>query len=173
MKRTQSQRGVTLMETVVSMGLLAVGISGALAISVDSSRSMSKSIHIEEASMLAQSLVSTLMSVPWSARGSSGASLFANTSTSNDADITDGAGVFARNQVTMPAGSFDHSEAEITGTPMAVLVTPLPVNRTAYQRYWNIAPIAGTNGVSIAVIVRWHENSSWSRLVLVATRYQP
>src|SRR3977135_1336904 len=97
MKRKQSQRGMTLMETVASLGLLAIGISGAMAITVDSSRSMSKSVHIEEASMLAQSMVSTLTSVPWSARGSSGASLFDNTSTSNDTDITDGAGVFASN----------------------------------------------------------------------------
>jgi hypothetical protein len=171
MKRTQSQRGITLMETVASMAVLAVGISGALAITVDSSRSMSKSVHIEEASMLAQSLVSTLMSVPWSARGSSAASLFTNTSTTNDGDITDGAGVFT--QAALPPGSFDHSEAEITGTPMAAMVTPLPTGRTPYQRFWNIAPIPGTNGVSIAVIVRWHENSTWSRVVLVGTRYQP
>jgi hypothetical protein len=162
---------MSLIESMCSMAILAVGISGAIGITVDSARSINRGAHVEEATMLAQSLVSTLMSVPWNARGSSAASLFSNTSTSNDADITDGAGAFARS--TLSPSSYDHSEAEITGSPIAALVTPLPTGRTAFERYWNIAPIAGTTGVSIAVIVRWHENSTWSRVVLIGTRYQP
>jgi hypothetical protein len=31
----------------------------------------------------------------------------------------------------------------------------------------------GTNGVVIAVIVRWHESAGWQRTVVVGTRYQP
>lgn len=171
MKNKQMQRGMSLIESMASMAVLAIGISGAIGITVDSSKSVGRGAHVEEASMLGQSLVSALMAVPWSARGSGSAPLFANTSTSNDADITDGARVFT--QPTVPAGSFDHSEAEITGSPLAALVAPLPSGRTTYQRFWNIAPIPGTNGVAIAVIVRWSEGGSWNRLVLVGTRYQP
>jgi prepilin-type N-terminal cleavage/methylation domain-containing protein len=172
MKQAHSQRGMSLIEAMSSMAILAVGVSGAIGITVNSARSISRGAHVEEATMLAQSLVSTLMSVPWNARGSSAASLFANTTMANDTDITDGAGVFAR-PATPTASNYDHIETEITGTPIAALVTPLPTGRTTYERYWNIAPIAGTAGVSIAVIVRWHENSNWSRVVLVGTRYQP
>jgi prepilin-type N-terminal cleavage/methylation domain-containing protein len=171
MRHKPSHRGITLMESIVTMAVLTIGVAAAIGVTVDSAKSVSRSAHVEEANMLAQSLVSALMTVPWSARGSSGASLFANTSTSNDNDIVDGAGTFTN--PTLPPTAYDHSETEITGTPAATLVTPLPTGRTPFQRYWNIAPIAGTNGVSIAVIVRWQEGTAWKRVVMVASRYQP
>lgn len=172
MKRKSSQRGITLMESMVTMAILAIGVAAAISITVDSAKSVSRSAHVEEANMLAQSLVSALMTVPWNARGSGGASLFANTSTANDGDIIDSAGTFAT-AVALSPSNYDHSETEITGTPLAALVTPLPTGRTPFERYWNIAPIAGTTGVSLAVIVRWQEGTSWRRVVMVGTRYQP
>jgi prepilin-type N-terminal cleavage/methylation domain-containing protein len=171
MRRATHQSGMTLVESMASMGILLIGIAGALAVTVDSSRSANRGAHVEQASMLGQSLMSGLMSVPWTAQGSGGASLFANTSTSNDADIVDNAGVFT--QSVLPVGSYDHAESEIAGTPTAAMVAPLPTDTPKFERYWNIAPIAGTNGVVIAVIVRWQENQNWYRLALVGSRYQP
>jgi prepilin-type N-terminal cleavage/methylation domain-containing protein len=189
MKRRQFRRGMTLMESMASMAILTIGISGAIGISVDSSRAVNRSAHVQEATMLAQSLVSALLTVPWSAVGAGGASLFANTSSTNDPNVADvevSGTIPAFKQATVPLGAYDHCSetvnppsvlsqcvGEITGTPTAAIVTPLPTGRTNYERYWNIAPITGTNGVVIAVIVRWHEGSSWSRVVLLATRYQP
>jgi prepilin-type N-terminal cleavage/methylation domain-containing protein len=191
MKRTTSQRGMTLMEAMASMAILAIGVSGAVGITTSSARSVSRSAHVQMSTMLAENLLSTLMAVPWNANPN----LFANTNAGNDGDVADvdtGPGwqsKFAPNLLST-SQPFDHcldtsppapttscTTAEITGT-LATLLMPLPTDprapgRSIYERYWNIAPIAGTNAVTIAVVVRWHEAGRWSRVVLLGTRYQP
>jgi hypothetical protein len=120
-------------------------------------------------------LLSALEAVPYTARGS-GASggvnnLFTNSSATNDNDIADSASVFAT--ATLPVGSYDHADTELAGTPLASMVAPLPIGRTTFERYWNVAPLAAGTGVTLAVIVRWKEGSIWRRTVVVGTRYSP
>jgi prepilin-type N-terminal cleavage/methylation domain-containing protein len=163
---------MTLLEVMIALAVLAFGLSGAFATVGYASRFQSTAAHVEEASALAQSLLSVLLAVPYAATGTGGASLFANTSTTNDNDIADTAGNFAL--ATLPAGSFDHVDADL-GATLGQSVIPLPTSRTPYQRYWHIAPLPANvgQGVTIAVIVRWSESGTWRRTVVVGTRYQP
>lgn len=179
MKRAPA-RGMTLLEVMVALAILLVGAAGALSTAIYSGASLGTGQHIEQASGLAQSLLTALMAVPATAHGVGAASaapntLFTNTYTTNDGDIADSGQVFA--QTTLPASAYDHAESEIAGTAFGALVAPLPASPaySNYQRYWNIAPVAigSVNGVSIAVVVRWSEGTVWRRTVVVGTRYFP
>jgi prepilin-type N-terminal cleavage/methylation domain-containing protein len=184
------RRGMTLLEVMIALAVLAFGLSGAFATVGYASRFQSTAAHVEEASALAQSLLSVLMAIPYAATsvngdggipggGAAGDPLLKNVSTTNDNDIADTAGNFTL--ATVPSGSFDHSDGEL-GT-VAASVIPLPTSissdggdggvRNGYQRYWNIAPTAVGPGVMIAVIVRWSEGGTWRRTVVVGTRYAP
>ena len=170
---TTLRRGMTLLEVMIALAVLAFGLSGAFATVGYASRFQSTAAHVEEASALAQSLLSVLLAVPYSATGAGGASLFANASLTNDGDIADTAGNFAL--ATVPAGSFDHVDGDLGGI-LSQSVIPLPTGaRSGYQRYWNIAALPSTvgSGVTIAVIVRWSESGTWRRTVVVGTRFQP
>jgi prepilin-type N-terminal cleavage/methylation domain-containing protein len=179
-------RGMTLVEVMMALVVLALGLSAAFATVGYASRFQGTASHVEEASAMAQSLLSALMAAPYAAAningdaGTPGGSLFANTTTANDGDIADSAGNFAL--ATLPANSFDHIDGEI-GAVLGQTMTPLPtianvdggppLVRNNYQRYWNIAPLPVGQGVSIAVIVRWSEGGTWRRTVVVGTRYAP
>lgn len=170
---SRSTRGMTLVEVMIALAVLAVGVTGALSSVIYASRSLGTGIHVDEGDAFAQNLLTTLMAVPATGRGKGPAAapntLFTNTSTSNDADVSDTA--YAFTAPTLAAGSYDHADSELAGTPVGALLAPLPAR---YQRYWNIAPVPGSsNGVIIAVIVRWHEGAVWRRSVVVGTRYFP
>jgi prepilin-type N-terminal cleavage/methylation domain-containing protein len=168
---------MTLLEVMIALAILAVGASGAISTVVYSSRSLGTGQNVERATVLAQSLLSALMAAPSTAQGSGASAspktLFTNTYAgvgTNDDDVADSANAFTA--ATLAASKYDHAESELTGTPFAALVAPLP---TGFERYWNIAPvIAGSaNGVVLAVIVRWREGTVWRRTVVVGTRYFP
>jgi prepilin-type N-terminal cleavage/methylation domain-containing protein len=170
-------RGMTLIEITIALAVLAFGLSAAFATVGYASRFQSTAAHVEEASALAQSLLSGLLSVPYASAGTGNASgspptggLFRDFSTTNNGDIADSAGNFAL--ATIPAGSFDHQDSEM-GASLVPAVIPLPTGRTNYERYWNVAPLAVGQGVAIAVIVRWSEGGTFRRTVVVGTRYQP
>lgn len=185
MKRRHLQRGMSLIEGMIAMAILLIGLIAGLSTIIYASRALGSATHVEEGSALAQSLLATLLAIPYNAQVLGGTGVFTNVSTSNDADITDTASVFT--QPTLPPWAFDHQETEIFGTladggpssaPLSALVVPLgtayyTTGRSAYERFWNVAPLASGNGVSIAVIVRWREGPIWRRTVLVGTRYQP
>lgn len=171
-----SARGMTLIEVIIALGVLAVGATGAISTVIYASRSLSTGQNVERSTALAQSLLTALMAVPSTAQGTGASaspkSLFHNTfkgNGTNDDDPADAAREFAKKVKKVKA---DHDESEIAGTPIAAMVAPLP---TGWERYWNIAPvIAGsTNGVVIAVIVSWPEGQVWQRTVVVGTRYFP
>jgi prepilin-type N-terminal cleavage/methylation domain-containing protein len=187
---TTLRRGMTLLEVMIALAVLAFGLSGAFATVGYASRFQSTAAHVEEASALAQSLLSALLAVPIAGTtvggdgGSiAGQSLFWNTTTANDGDIADTAGNFAL--ATLPANSYDHQDGEI-GFDLGKSVIPLPsvslsdggtATSNGYARYWNVAPLPTDGGsgpgFTIAVIVRWSESGTWRRTVVVGTRYQP
>ena len=123
--------------------------------------------------MHAQSLLTALTALPFTAQGSTAAStspnsVFTNTQPGNDADIADSSFLFAA--AVVPPTAWDHANIEVVGSKWETTVTPLPAG---YQRYWNIAPLSAGNGVTIAVVVRWKEGTGFRRTVLVGTRYAP
>ena len=165
--------GLTLIEVMAALAVLAIGLLAGTSTVIYASKFTSTGMHVEQATTVAQSLMTTLLAVPYASSGSGNAAapntLFTNTTTANDADLIDSAHNFEL--ATLPANSFDHADTELPANVLA-MVGPSPAGGITYQRYWNIAAI-GTNGVVIAVIVRWHENNQWLRTVVVGTRYQP
>lgn len=164
-------RGLTLIEVMISLVVLFIGLSAATTTVLAASRSTSTALHVEQASTSAQSLLTTLLAVPFIAGGTGNSAspntFFTNVTTANDADVADSAGAFATG--TLPA--YDHDDTELPAS-VASMTTPPPTDGVTYQRYWNIAPV-GTKGVVIAVITRWKEGTSWKRTVVIGTRYQP
>jgi hypothetical protein len=161
---------------MVSIGVLAFGLTAAANMIVYSSRAAYASGHVTQASMAAQSLLTGLMSVPYvsSGTGTTAApnTFFTNTSTANDGDIADVQQVFAG--AALGSTAYDHVDAELTGSAAGAIVAPLPSDGVSFERYWNIAPIGSPQtGVAIAVIVRWQEAGGWQRTVLLGTRYAP
>jgi type IV pilus modification protein PilV len=173
MKRRAS--GTTLIEVLIALVVLVIGLTAATASIVSASRSTSTGMHVEQASTMAQSLLTALMAVPYTSSGSgnslSPSNFFTNVTTANDTDVADSAMAFAA--ATVPSSAYDHIDSELPANVLA-MIAPQPSGGTGtnYQRYWNVAPI-GTNGVVIAVIVRWHEAAGWQRTVVVGTRYAP
>jgi prepilin-type N-terminal cleavage/methylation domain-containing protein len=170
MKR--SDRGFTLIEVLISLAVLFIGVTAATSTVIYASRSVSTGLHLEQASTLGQSLLTTLMAVPFTSSGSGNSlspnTFFTNVTTANDADVADSAAAFA--QATLPANAYDHVDTELPANVAAMTATA-PPGSISYQRYWNIAPV--TKGVIIAVIVRWQDGATWQRTVAVGTRYQP
>jgi hypothetical protein len=185
---------MSLIETLIALTVLAIGLTAAASAVIYSSLSLARTAHVEEASMLAQSLASALASVPYTAQLGGGVSPFADVNAGNNNDIADSAGAFCSvglsigsatsaivsctGSAAVPSGTAapDHTDSELTGTQLAQIVIALPTGRTPFERYWNIRPTtagAGTNGVTYAVIVRWKEGSAYYRTVVVGTRFQP
>jgi prepilin-type N-terminal cleavage/methylation domain-containing protein len=163
-------RGMTLIEVLMALAVLIIGLAAETSTVIYASRATSTGAHVEVASTQAQSLLTTLLAMPYDARTTSATSVFANVTTANDADVADSAHNFEL--ATLTANSYDHVDTELKPEALA-MVAPLPSTADVpYQRYWNIAPI-GTTGVTIAVIVRWQEAGVWKRTVVVGTRFSP
>jgi prepilin-type N-terminal cleavage/methylation domain-containing protein len=166
--------GTTLIEVLIALAVLVIGLTAASATVIYASKSTSTGMHVEQATTMAQSLLTTLLAVPFTASGAGNSAspnnFFFNTTTANDADVADSAGNFKL--ATLPVNSYDHIDTELPANLLA-MVAVQPAGGITYQRYWNIAPIGATPGRVIAVIVRWQEgDGSWQRTVVVGTRYQ-
>lgn len=167
--------GMTLIEVMIALVVLVIGLSAAMATVVYSSRSVSTGLHVQQATTMAQSLLTVLTAVPFASSGSGNSaapnSLFSNFTTANDGDVADQGQNFMK--PTLPANSYDHVDSELPASIQAMVAPATAINGITFERYWNIAPMAATTGVVIAVIVRWHENAAWQRTVVVGTRYAP
>ena len=174
-------RGLTLIEVLMALTVLTIGLTGAVASVVYAGGSLARSVHVGEATMLAQSLASALSSVPYTAQLAGNASPFADTNAANNGDIADSALLYTGSSVPTGSSAPDHAESELAGSSLNAMVTPLPTSGTTYERYWNIAPQPSGNGVVFAVIVRWKEGGGaradgrdvYLRTTVVGTRFQP
>ncbi len=186
----KSARGMSLIEVMVAMGLLAVALLGVAGAHVAAAGTLSYSKRTVEATALAQELAGVLGALPYTSSGTAPTGLFANATTANDGDVLDLAGKIDAATATTPVTSSiaDHAEAEL---PAGVLAALSPLGGTipnsttpVYERYWNIAPIAdpltpaNVGGVTIAVIVRWPlgagaVNTGYNHVAVVTTRFDP
>jgi prepilin-type N-terminal cleavage/methylation domain-containing protein len=167
--------GVTLVEVLIALVVLVIGLTAASATVIYASKSTSIGMHVEQANTMAQSLLTTLLALPFTSSGTGASAspnnFFTTTQGGNDGDVADSAGVFK--QPTLAATAYDHIDSELPANVTAMLAAQPPGGIT-YQRYWNIARIGATTGWVIAVIVRWQEGDGrWDRTVVVGTRYAP
>ncbi len=170
MGKRRGQRGFTLIESMVALGVMmigAVGIAGLFKVGLTMNGDARR---ITRATAIANDLLGQI--ALWPYNDASGAPL-ANTSTTNDGDIGDTGFAFQVSSNPLGDGIADHGEADITA--MGAAWTGLPASELGgiYERYWNVAYLdTDGNGVNdlvqIAVIVRWQQGGGWRRVVLLS-----
>ena len=171
MRTRHRQRGVTLVETVLAMGIMVIGAVGMIGLNNMGVRMNGDGRRMTRASAIAQDLVNQMQLWDYTDPR------LVNTNTTNDADVADSTLAF---EGATSALAFDHAEAELEGPglewhgiPVADLAT------SGYVRYWNVAEPDDLNkngvpdGKRIAVIVRWPQGAGFRRIVVLATRTNP
>lgn len=184
MKHAKTQRGMSLIEMLISSSVLLIALLGVGGANMAASR-IATSSRDAEAAALAQELTGVLANLQYTTNGTAPTGFFANTDTGNDTDITDMAGAMNSFSVDPIASRIvDHAESEL---PAAVRAALTPVSATTpntttpvYTRYWTIAPIPDplglTNvaGVTIAAIVRYTtDGRAYKHVAVITTRFDP
>lgn len=169
MRRITTQRGLTLVESLVAMAVLMIGAMGLVGLNRQGIRLNADGRRMTRAVNVAQDLLGQVET--WAYDDPR----LANRTTSNDVDYADAAYAFE-------GASFDpdHAEADLTaggtewlGLPTADLATG------SYERYWNVSELDDQNGNGIpdgrriAVIVRWPQGAGFRRIVLHAAKLNP
>ena len=171
MRRTDGQRGLTLIEAMIAMAVMLIGVTGLVGLSRQGLRLNADGRRLTSAVAVAQDLVSEIEAWDYADPR------LANTSTANDADYADDAMLYEGDP-----GSFtpDHGEADLTKDGAAWLGIPTAqVQDLRFERYWNVAEFDDQNGNGIpdgrriAVIVRWQDGGSWRRVVLYLAKPNP
>jgi type II secretory pathway pseudopilin PulG len=174
MRTHGSERGYTLIENMVAIGIVVLGAAGLSATFLQGVNMTGDARRMTQATAIAQDLLNNISTWPYQ-DNVSGTPL-ANTSTSNDADIADTAHAFETTANPVASGLADHGE-----TDLPALWTGIPTGApqlTGFERYWNVVYI-DTNGngvndlVQIAVIVRWQQGGNYRRVVLVTAKLNP
>ena len=163
----RSQRGTTLLEAMVAVGVMLVAATGMLGLHVQQLKMNGEARRSTEAVALARDLVENISTWPY------GDARLANTQPTNDVDIADD-----RQQFETADFVADHGEADLgawNGLP----------SRDGFNRYWNVAYVddvdgngvpgssVGWDAVRIAVIVRWRTDVGWRRVVLTTSKANP
>jgi hypothetical protein len=174
MRTQRRQRGATLIEAMLAMGLLMLGAAGMVGLQRQGNLFMADARRTTRAATFAQDLLGQIEL--WDFDDPR----LANAEPANDADIGDSAFQFQALE-TPPA---DHGEADLTlgGTTWLGLPSDLLV-ANGMERYWNVAYPDDENGnsvpdaVRVAVLVRWRASdapgSAWRRAVFVLTKVNP
>ena len=167
------QRGATLLEAMIAMGVLLVGAAGLIGLQRQTMLFMADSRQATRAACFAQDLASQIELWDYAD------TRLANTNTANDADPTAGmeTDVGSSSWVTP-----DHSDAEIpdtdpnwTGLKSDMLVA------NGMERYWNVSSgdDLNANGVAdalrVAIIVRWRPGGarSWRYATFFVVKPNP
>lgn len=150
MRSKRLQRGATLIEAMIAMGVLMLGAAGAATLQRQSMFFMADARQATRAGAIAQDMVAQI--ALWDYADAR----LANTTTANDADPTLGL------EDDVPAVAPDHAEADLTlggttwtGLPNDTLLA------NGMQRYWSVSYGDDANGngvpdaVRVTVIVRW------------------
>lgn len=150
MRSKRLQRGATLIEAMIAMGVLLVGAAGAASLQRQAMFYMADSRQATRAGAFAQDMVAQIELWEYTDPR------LANTSTSNDANPTDGL------ELDTPPVPPDHGEADLTmsGTTWTGLPAAL-LQDNGMQRFWSVAYVDDANGngtpdaARVTVIVRW------------------
>ena len=168
MRTGRLQRGTTLLEAIIAMGVLMLGAAGLVSLQRQSNFFMGDSRRTTRASMFAQDLVNQIELWDYDDPR------LANRTASNDSDLGDSAGAMSVTADPIAANLADFGEADLGATWAGLPRDLLDANQM--ERYWNVAPgpDANGNGVAdskvVAVIVRWRGGASWRRTVFVVTK---
>lgn len=168
MRTKRDQRGATLLEAVMAMGIVMIGAAGLVGMHKQSTFFMGDSRRTTRAAAFAQDLVTQVEL--W---GYDDPRL-ANTTGDNDADLGDSAETLAAD---VPSITPDHGEADLTlgGTTWTGLPQEL-LAANQMERYWNVADGGDTNanGIAdakhVAVMVRWRAGGTWRKTVFMVTK---
>jgi len=150
MRSKRLQRGATLIEAMIAMGVLMLGAAGAASLQRQSLFFMADARQATRAGAFAQDLVAQIEL--WDFTDGR----LANTTTSNDATPTAGL------EDDVPAVAPDHGEADLTlgGTTWTGLPQDLLLDN-GMERYWSVSYADDGNGngtpdaARVTVIVRW------------------
>lgn len=171
----RSERGFSLLESMMALGILLVGAVATASVFTTGVRLNGDARRMTRATAIAQDLVDSIALWPYDP--SIGAPL-ANATSSNDADLGDAAFAFERAADPVGDNLADHGEADLT--KLGARWTGLPSSNLAggYERYWNVRYVdTNGNGVDdlaeLAVIVRWPHAGGWRRVVLLSAKLNP
>jgi len=168
MRTRNAQRGTTLLEAMIAMGVLMIGAAGLVGLQRQANFFMGDSRRTTRASMFAQDLVNQIELWDYDDPR------LANSSSSNDNDVGDATQALAFSADPVADGLADHGEADLA-TNWAGLTREL-LDANQMQRFWNVADGADANGNGvpdfkrIAVIIRWSAGASWRRTVFMVTK---
>lgn len=158
-----SARGFTLIEALLAMAVVTIGAAGMMSLLSTGLALNGDARRMTRAVAIAQDLMNQIELWPYNdSRLAAGAK-------AGD-DITDDAGTYETSDTPV----CDHSDADLGTTFMGIPTAELG---DLYQRYWNVAYVDDSNlnsvsdGVRVAVIVRWRHGSTWRRVVL--TGFKP
>jgi len=183
-RNPSSQSGMTLVEMMTASAVLIIALLGVGGANMAASR-IATSSRDAEAAALAQELVGLLANLPYTSSGTAPTGLFANTWTTNDADITDMAGAMDSYTVDPIASKIvDHAETELPAALQSALtpITAVTPNTSTpvYTRYWAVSPIndpltaGNVSGVTIAAIVRYTtDGRRYKHVAVITTRFDP
>jgi Tfp pilus assembly protein PilV len=164
----KAQRGTTLLEAMIAMGVLMIGAAGLVGLQRQSMFFMGDSRRTTRASMFAQDLVNQIELWDYDDPR------LANSSSSNDSDVGDAAENMATTADPVASGLADHGEADLAANWPGLSKELLEANQM--ERYWNVADGGDANGNGIpdckriAVIIRWSAGASWRRTVFMVTK---
>jgi len=180
MRTKRLQRGTSLLEAMMAMGVLMIGAVGLVGLQTQSTYFMGDSRRTTRAAMFAQDLVNQIELWDYTDPR------LDNTQTDNDGDLGDSAEKMSLDQTPLVSGLADHGEADLgagwVGLPQELLLA------NGMERYWNVADGGDTNGNGkpdakrIAVIVRWEvrragaadgQPRTWRRMVFMVTKINP
>ena len=169
MRRRGTERGFTLLEPMMAVMVLLVGAVGVLGLHRVGVTVNGDARRMTRATAIAQDLLSQIETWPYD-----DTRLANKTSANNDADIGDTA--YAFEGATAPA---DHGESDLTLGGAVFSGVPAAGLTGGYERYWNVAYLDDSNGnnvsdgMRIAVVVRWPQGSGWRRVVLLGLKRNP
>lgn len=168
MRTGRRQRGTTLLEAMIAMGVLMIGAAGLVGLQRQSNFFMGDSRRTTRASMFAQDLVNQIELWDYDDPR------LINRTTTNDADIGDSAEAMAVSADPVADDLADFGETGLGGTWAGLPNELLLANQM--ERYWNVADAPDTNGNNVAdgkrvaVVIRWQAGASWRRTVFIVTK---
>jgi Tfp pilus assembly protein PilV len=167
---TRSQRGSTLIEAMIAMGVMLTGAAAMVGLHQQALFYNGDARKMTRASAMASDLLNNLERLDY------GDPLLANTNASNDGDIVDSSHAFEAYSFA-PSSVTDHSWSELPATWAGITSASATaggatLGSTQIQLYWNISETVGTNYTykQVAAIVRWPHGAGWRRMVALGVK---